>query len=250
MGISSTSQAEADQASDSWGIAFPLLADPSCTLVHWWNETGLLESDIKYDESVASADTQSAVSSDRDEFVISRSGLADMQYAVGMLQPAALALRGAVPTDSPLDGTTDVLYTWGLVPSIENVMGATGRVPPSEVWSSVQLSLSGDYSQSRPAQPPGVLTSGSQRLMFHLMLLARGNFVTLKPFLNNADNDYNLEMGHEQPAIAKKIRVVGLVLAIASLAGLRFQTAKTVAAWVVSRHIARTCTLYYWRTKR
>lgn len=212
VGISSTSQADADQASASWGIDFPLLADPSCALVRWWNETGLIKSVIKEDPAIQTIFRDSTT-----------------EYAVGMLQPGALALRGQV--SEALPGDADVLYTWGSVPSMENVNGAAGRVLPTDAWAAIQLSLAGDYSQSRPEQPLGVLSRGAGMLLFPLLLLARGNFVKLKPFLNDASNDFKLRQPEAKQAAMRKLQVVGAGLGLATAAGLARAPASTAAAW-------------------
>ena len=90
------------------------------------------------------------------------------------------------------------------------------------------------------------MTSGAQQLAFHLMLLARGNFVTVKPFLNDESNDYRLSMAEEQQAVAKKMRVVGLMLGVGSVLGLAKAPRSTAAAWAV-RKTEQTTSPRWWK---
>ena len=98
-------QSEADAAAAEWAIDFPLVADPSCSLVLELNRRRLLKSTVEMDPEIVG---------DENSFFAQNVGGGRRLYERGMLQPGTVALRG--PADKP-----EVLLTWGSVPSAANV---------------------------------------------------------------------------------------------------------------------------------
>ena len=170
IGVTSMAQADADKAAKSWGIAYPLLADPSCTLVDLMNARGWITSVVERSEELTAPGGALAAYTG--------------QYAVGMLQPGVLALRG--PVTAPASSTAvaplpqpQVLVTWGSVPSEQNVNGARGRLPAQAAWRAIEKSLEGDFSQAKPptVQTPAHDGPAVNTAVFWFLLMARGNFV-------------------------------------------------------------------------
>ena len=115
VGLTAVPQSEADAAAAEWAIDFPLVADPSCSLVLELNRRGLLKSTVEMDPEIVG---------DENSFFAQNVGGGRRLYERGMLQPGTVALRG--PADKP-----EVLLTWGSVPSAANVRVKRSRVNPS-----------------------------------------------------------------------------------------------------------------------
>ena len=55
MGLTAATQADADMAAANWGLDFPQLADPSCTLVDSLNERGWITSVVERSPEITTA---------------------------------------------------------------------------------------------------------------------------------------------------------------------------------------------------
>lgn len=224
VGLTSMAQADADRAAESWGIGFPLLADPSCTLVDLLNERGWIASVVERGADFTASDG-----------LFSTAILGSGQYAVGMLQPGVVALRGevAVVTAEPSGPPPQVLLTWGSVPGPKNINGAAGRLPARAAWRAVELSLSGDFSLARPAVDRDGPSVPWQ--LFWLLLMARGNFVQPQFFTMDVETAGDVSKGGRslkgmmQGAMAKA--AVALSLTAAGLWRAPKPTAGALAAY-------------------
>lgn len=256
VGLSSVSQQDADMAAASWGVGFPQLADPSCTLVGLMNERGWLTSVVERGQEVTSADG----------FMAQK--LNGYRYRVGMLQPGVLALRGAVATATgggagqklgveklkeassstsvaaavttmgeDEEGQPEVLLTWGSVPNPANKNGAANRLPAKQAWAAVERSLGGDFSQARPnattthfhdpLSPPWPL--------FYLLLMARGNFVRPAYFLMDTETAGNSKHGGRSTASMTNQAMKNVAVAAAGTC---------VGLWVAPKQTAAVLALY------
>ena len=211
-------------AAKSWGVGFPQLADPSCTLVGLMNKRGWLTSVVECGQEVTSAGG----------FMAQK--LNGYRYRVGMLQPGVLALRGAVTTMREEEGQPEVLLTWGSVPNPANKNGAANRLPAKQAWAAVERSLSGDLSLARPIatthfhdplSPPWPL--------FYLLLMARGNFVRPAYFLMDTETAGDSKHGGRSMAsMANQAMKNAAVAAAGTCVGL----------WVAPKGTAAVLTLY------
>jgi len=181
VGLTAAPQSQADTAAREWRIQFPLVSDPYCELVTAMNRNGWITSVVVMDDSVTSSDS----------FFVKNTG---SQYSTGMLQPGVVALQGPVDvyTEKCKGGAgidSSVLLSWGSVPSLDNINGAGGRLPPKEAWRAVQASLAGDYSLANPDSKKLAKVSVHPYVLFFL-LMANGNFIEPKTFTNNVMNGH------------------------------------------------------------
>ena len=153
-GIVSQKQEAADQARKTWGIKYPLIADPPCAIGTWMNEHNL--ANVEIDVPLAQSLQKMGVSKNGGD------------YEVGTYQPAVVAL----------DNNCQLLFSWSSVPSPSNLHGAMGRPRSREAWKAVSTSLSGDMSLVNYT-PPSVAKANFPLPMslFFALLLANGNFI-------------------------------------------------------------------------
>lgn len=189
VAVSSQTNAVSLKAKKTWEIQFPMLGDPTCSVVNLMNERGWIDSVIEKKNGEIES-------------------MLGVHYEVGMLQPAVLGL----------DKNGSVLYTWSCKPGPNNINGAIGRPKPKNVWKAVQLSLSGDFSL---AQGNGKINfSGPPMPMpvFWALLMAHGNFISPKPFIQ--DQDGRGDVMRDIAYNAKKLIAAGSICGVATLGGL------------------------------
>jgi len=189
VGVCSQTQVEADKAKNKLGVNFRLLGDPTCEIAKFLNAKGWIK-------SVIESGSEKLALGER---------MLGYRYTTGMLQPGVVALQG--PTDD--ENVPSVLMTWGSVPTAENINGAVGRLKAKLAWKIIQKSLMGDFSESHPA----VVQKGHRIMPFPLpifygIVLANGNFYSLKPMV--ADGDGNFDKSKPVKALAKLASAVGL----------------------------------------
>ena len=218
VGLTSMAQADVDKASASWGIDFPLLADPSCALVDLLNERGWIASVV---ERAAHFTAESALTSSVG------------QYAVGMLQPGVLALRGPVAATAAAAAAPEapaapaapaaaaaplqppqVLLSWASVPSDKNLQGATNRLRARDAWCAVEKSLAGDFSEARP---PAELDGPPlpPKAVFLFLLMAHGNFVQPRFFVLDTETAGDVGRGGRSLNGMMKKAVIKAAVAVA-----------------------------------
>ena len=220
VGLTADTQANANGAKRAWGIDFPLLADPSCQLVALMNGKGWITSAIERNDTVTDLD-----------FKAFTQRFLKMGFGVGMLQPGVVGLRGPVDDVAPPPANTDtgtagatvaiaaaaaaaaaadedasdgagwasitcdpeILVTWGSVPSVANVNGATNRLKPKNAVAVVKASLAGDFSLARPAVVQGESSRSKMDNpslpLLYMLLMAHGNFVGPRAFVQNPDGN-------------------------------------------------------------
>lgn len=229
-------------AAKNWGVSFPQLADPSCTLVALMNARGWLTSVVERGGDFTAGNG----------FMAQK--LNGYHYPVGMLQPGVLALRGAVSHAvgiEPVDGNLkeeassaaagagegpQVLLSWGSRPNPANKNGAANRLPAKKAWEAVQLSLGGDFNLARPDENAqyGDLLSPPWPL-FYFMLMARGNFVRPAFFLMDTETAGDPKQGGRSiTSMATQAMRNGAVALVGTGAGL----------WVAPKQTAGALALY------
>jgi len=202
IGLTSESEGRASSARKVWELDFPLLSDPSCQLATFMNDNGWIASTIERNAEITTAGgfMESTVGS---------------SYKVGMLQPGAVALRGAITTEAgkrSIGAPPEILLSWGSVPTAANVNGATNRLHATDALAAVKRSLSGDFSTAYPAVVQGKGTGADQPpplSLLYALLLANGNFVAPKAFVLNPDGSGDLSA--TKSSMGKLILAAGAV---------------------------------------
>jgi len=159
------------------------------------NRNGWINSVVEMDESRTSSES----------YFVQQIGT---QYETGMLQPGVVALQGEIDVynDKATNEDRKVLVTWGSIPTLDNAMGAAGRLHPRDAWSAVKRSLDGDFSLARPETIQGKIPINP--IVFCMMLMANGNFIMPKTFTNDVNTGRGADI-KRQSAMRKGFLALG-----------------------------------------